>query len=457
MRHCLLLVADGSSANSFRTITTRVFGKNVKRLHMRILTSILLCLGLTSFGSRAKAQAIVADHNSVAQFEEIPDSVVQAIETDYLIFYGHTSHGSQIMTGISLLYAEDPLYDPPDFQEYGDDLGHNGDTSWVPPTRSWLDSHPEYNMIMWSWCGGCSDNTEEGINTYLNAMNGLEQDYPGVTFIYMTGHLDGSGPEGNLYARNNQIRDYCLASDKVLFDFADIESYDPDGIYYPDASDACEWCYDWCAIYTCPSCGCAHSHCFNCYLKGKAWWWMMARIWGWNPDQDSIPQAVSTSPRQDELNVPPNTNISVTFDMDMDESTINNSTFVVTGESTGVHQGTITYDSLTRVAISDPDSVFQVGEIVTVELTTDMQSSQGVPLASNYAWSFPIMVNAGDCNADGVIDVGDVVYLVNYLYKGDSPPDPLEAGDTNCDQIVNVGDIIYLVNFLFKGGPPPSC
>ena len=183
----------------------------------------------------------------------------------------------------------------------------------------------------------------------------------------------------------------------------------------------------------------------------------MARIWGWNPDQDSIPQVVSTQPEQDELNVPVNTNVSVTFDIEMDEATINNSTFVITGESTGVNQGTITYDSLTRVAISDPDSVFQVGEIVTVELTTDMQSSQGVPLVDSYTWSFPIMVNAGDCNADGVIDIGDVVYLVNYLYKSGSPPDPLEAGDTNCDRIVNVGDVIYLVNYLFKGGLPPSC
>jgi hypothetical protein len=184
---------------------------------------------------------------------------------------------------------------------------------------------------------------------------------------------------------------------------------------------------------------------------------MMARIWGWNPDQDSIPQVVYTSPGQDELNVPVSTSISATFDLDMDEATINNSTFVVTGESTGVHQGTMTYDSLSRIATSAPDSVFQVGEIVTVELTTDMQSSQGIPLAGNYAWSFPIMVNAGDCNADGVIDVGDVVYLVNFLYKSGSPPDPLEAGDTNCDDVVNVGDVVYLVNYLFKGGLPPSC
>ena len=53
----------------------------------------------------------------------------------------------------------------------------------------------------------------------------------------MTGHLDGTGPSGNLYARNDQIRDYCVANGKVLFDFADIESWDPGGVYYPDEDD----------------------------------------------------------------------------------------------------------------------------------------------------------------------------------------------------------------------------
>jgi len=143
--------------------------------------------------SEVTAESIIADHNAVAEFSSIPPYVITHIQADYNIFYGHTSHGSQIMTGLNMLYEEDSLYSLPPFHEYGDDLGHNGDTTWVPPTRSWLDGHPEYNMVMWSWCGGCSDNTEDGINIYLNALNQLELDYPGVTFIYMTGHLDGSG------------------------------------------------------------------------------------------------------------------------------------------------------------------------------------------------------------------------------------------------------------------------
>jgi hypothetical protein len=55
------------------------------------------------------------------------------------------------------------------------------------------------------------------------------------------------------------------------------------------------------------------------------------------------------------------------------------------------------------------------------------------------------------------VNVGDVVYLVSYLYKAGPAPVPTPVGDVNCDGLINVGDIVYLVNYLFKGGPPPDC
>ncbi len=63
----------------------------------------------------------------------------------------------------------------------------------------------------------------------------------------------------------------------------------------------------------------------------------------------------------------------------------------------------------------------------------------------------------GDANADGIIDIGDVVHLINYLFTGTSAPDPMDAGDTNCDQIVDIGDVIYLINYLFTETSPPGC
>jgi hypothetical protein len=63
----------------------------------------------------------------------------------------------------------------------------------------------------------------------------------------------------------------------------------------------------------------------------------------------------------------------------------------------------------------------------------------------------------GDANQDGVINVGDIVYLVSYLYKNGPAPNPVWVGDCNCDEIVNVGDIVFLVSYLYKGGPEPVC
>ena len=347
----------------------------------------------------ASAQPIIADHTACADFATVPDTMIAYITTHYNIYYAHTSHGSQIMTGIDMLYAEDSKYESPYFYERSDDLGTLGDTSWVPDVRTYLTSHPECNMAMFSWCGGCSDNDEAGTAVYLNKVTELETDYPGVTFIYMTGHLDGSGPTGNLYRTNNQIRAYCQANDKILFDFADIESYDPDGTYYPDETDACYWCADWCAVNDCPTCGdCAHSHCFNCYQKGKAWWTMMATISGWNIEPDTIPNIISVSPAQHEQNAPIDANIEVTFDIDVDPATIDATSFPVYSQMNGRLTGSISYDAGQRKAIFNPANDFTVGDIITVIVTDAIQTTAGAALEGGFSWTFTADVTAGSAN-----------------------------------------------------------
>ena len=65
---------------------------------------------------------------------------------------------------------------------------------------------------------------------------------------------------------------------------------------------------------------------------------------------------------------------------------------------------------------------------------------------------FPFL--RGDAYRDGKLNVSDVIYIINYLFKGGPPPTPVEAADVNCDGKVNVTDVIYFINYLFKGGPP---
>jgi hypothetical protein len=63
----------------------------------------------------------------------------------------------------------------------------------------------------------------------------------------------------------------------------------------------------------------------------------------------------------------------------------------------------------------------------------------------------------GDADQNGVVDLDDLVYVLNYLFKEGPPPVPPDAGDTNCDGIVDIRDAVKLLNYLLRGGPPPGC
>ncbi|HPQ40847.1 MAG TPA: hypothetical protein PLV45_10780 [bacterium] len=272
------------------------------RVRLILLSGMFLMCGI-SFA------AIVADH-TCTDIDAISEAAVSEACGMFRIYYGHTSHGSQIMTGMDGMenrygapwrYNESGAGGELSVHEVYGDLGHNGDTAWAGMTRDELNNpDSNRNVVMWSWCGGVSDNTPEGITTYLNTMNQLEASYPDVLFIYMTGHLDGSGESGNLHQRNEQIRAYCMANNKILFDFADIESYNPDGEYFLNrgADDGCyyntgNWAEEWCAEHPlsdlCLDCDCAHSMPLNCNLKGRAFWWLLAELTGAAPQPTPTP------------------------------------------------------------------------------------------------------------------------------------------------------------------------
>ncbi len=78
-------------------------------------------------------------------------------------------------------------------------------------------------------------------------------------------------------------------------------------------------------------------------------------------------------------------------------------------------------------------------------------------------------VNASDTLELPTLDVSDLVYLINYLFKDGPAPLPFaDQGnvngaegtggkfDTECPKNnVNVGDVVYLYNYIYYGGPAP--
>ncbi|HKK42472.1 MAG TPA: hypothetical protein VJ963_08695 [Bacteroidales bacterium] len=278
----------------------------------RIITyAALLTVVLASGCSKdnepaAGSTGLTADHNNI-DISQISSATIDKVKSSLHIAYGHTSHGSQITDGMTGLvnflgteYAwnnggTDGALDLHDYAMSGD-LGNPDFTQWEVETRNYLASHTDVNVIIWSWCGELSYASEENVNTYLSLMSQLEAEFPAVTFVYMTGHLDGTGVSGNVNTRNEQIRNYCKSRNKFLFDFADIESYDPDGNYYLDknANDGCyydsdnngsldaNWAINWQNSHTegvdWYICGSAHSQPLNANMKAYAAWYLWASI-----------------------------------------------------------------------------------------------------------------------------------------------------------------------------------
>lgn len=93
-----------------------------------------------------------------------------------------------------------------------------------------------------------------------------------------------------------------------------------------------------------------------------------------------------------------------------------------------------------------------------VIVLTNGESHDGRDLITEALYDFALQYPfIGDATGDGIIDIGDVVYLIGYLYRGGPAPDPSWTGDCNCDEVVDIGDVVYLINYLYRNGDPPSC
>jgi hypothetical protein len=153
----------------------------------------------------AFSQAIIADHTK-AKLDPIPESAILQAKTNLHIAYGHTSHGSQIIDGMSALVGKTNLVgykgniydwnaggtggaldiDDNAFSLFGaSDLGAPDLTAWEAATRSYLAQNADVNVVIWSWCGQVSSCSEANINNYLSLMQGLETDFPNVKFVYI--------------------------------------------------------------------------------------------------------------------------------------------------------------------------------------------------------------------------------------------------------------------------------
>ena len=119
------------------------------------------------------------------------------------------------------------------------------------------------------------------------------------------------------------------------------------------------------------------------------------------------PSVLAVSPARDSASAVITASVSAIFDRAMDASTIDTTTFVVTGPS-GDLTGTVRYDTDTDTAIFDPASELEVGESYTASIAGTVRDTLRQPLGADVIWPFRtgghivrVSVNADGIEVDG--------------------------------------------------------
>jgi len=271
----------------------------------------------------------------------IPEEYLNKARDQFHIAYQHTSHGTHVSygvfglqdykTGDETLFAisnNDPQSGKLDFRDYAmsayappgvdaADLSRD-ETAFIQTTRNFLDDpgNSEINVVMWSWCNIAGHDVEgnylTGMDSLINEYgpegskigNGQGQRINPVHFIFMTGHANqnANSGSGNPESQAELILDYCRINNQFCLDYYGIDSHCMAGKYWQDAGDngnsdsyGGNYYEDWQGNTTLGvhyyenknapggsvTYGAHNSQHITSNRKAYAFWWILARMAGW--------------------------------------------------------------------------------------------------------------------------------------------------------------------------------
>ncbi len=231
------------------------------------------------------------------------------VAREYDIVFNHKSVGNNILDGLRELENQDStrysisIVEEPSAEWYDSnngtgefEVGSNSDpSSKITEFSSLITSGygDHIDIAFMKLCYVDNTSTSDTIwNEYKSMMENLESSYPDVTFVWWTMPIRTEGDEirDNF---NQLVRDYITNHNnssqdkKFLYDIASIESHDPNGQAVKDGS------YE--AMYDAYTNDGGHLNETGQERAARAWWMLLAKIAGYETDDDYEPQSACSN------------------------------------------------------------------------------------------------------------------------------------------------------------------
>ena len=273
-----------------------------RRLLMSTRTYVIIVAGLMAVYSicllpvavaqndAPENKPVIIDHNCL-DVTDIPDQVIEKAAQQRVLLR-HASVGMGINWGLDCLAGKRANQQP--CAEYKDSIYDR--SNWKlesrgnPGAKKKVDDladqakkrHGQFDVLMMKFCYiDALRNNHPRWPYYRNTMEKLQGEYPDTTFVFWTIPLTRDGQPGtDLF--NEKVRSYCRENGKVLFDIADIEAYDPNGVkQFNDNGDEVIS-----AKYT-KEIHAGHLNTPGRIRVAQAFWYLNARLTGWKPKADN--------------------------------------------------------------------------------------------------------------------------------------------------------------------------
>ncbi len=211
--------------------------------------TIAICL----VGFTLPVQAQIIDHTDIVRVTSLPQTIMNAIGRQKW-FFTHSGVGMNIVGGLSNLRssnssryqlihisvsysgAQQRAYPPGATAPGRVYYCQRGDGGWLAKLTFFDNSvrlsgwrYPAVNVAM-NELSYVDQNADPA--SYVNSMAALEAAYPDTIFVYTTMPLTTSADSNNVLRNqyNTFVRAYCINNRKLLYDIADMEAHDPNGV-----------------------------------------------------------------------------------------------------------------------------------------------------------------------------------------------------------------------------------